>query len=130
MPCSSEVPFHPGLIPDEFRKDDSGLYMVLIQSSNCRTRALRGRYLHVRVELKGDTRSTPELYALRVYAPRFSYLNHYLPDLYKETLYGPEAGHPDAISVPKPATPSDFLERFLDNFEGILTDLELSLIHI
>src|SRR4029453_14804583 len=45
--------------------------------------------------------------ALRVWYPRFSYLDRYLPAVYRE----------DASSA-------SFLDRFLANFEGILTTIE------
>jgi phage tail-like protein len=103
-------------------QDEAGLFTVLIQRNRRRVSALRGRYLHVRVVLCGDGRTTPELYALRAYGSRFSYVEHYLPALYHETLFGPEAD--EAISPGAPLSPADFLERFVDNFEGILTPLE------
>lgn len=67
----------------------------------------RGRYLQLRLELKGNGRTTPRIRALRAYYPRFSYLEHYLPAVYSE----------DAQSA-------SFLDRFLSNFEGIFTALE------
>ena len=72
----------------------------------------------MRVELTGPGNSTPELFALRAYASRFSYVEHYLPRLYWERCFPPEA---DGLGD---ATGADFLERFLNNFEGILTPLE------
>jgi hypothetical protein len=70
----------------------------------------------------GDGRITPQLFALRAYASRFSYVSRYLPDLYHETAFGPDANQ--VMPLGAPSTPADFLERFVDNFEGILTLLE------
>jgi phage tail-like protein len=114
----SEIPFHPGLLTVEREKDRSGLFTVLIQRHDRQVRTLQGRYLWVRVRMVGDGRTTPELAALRAYGSRFSYLNHYLPELYRETVFGSDRNEITA------ATPSDFLERFLANFEGILTPIE------
>lgn len=66
-----------------------------------------GRHLQLRLEVSGDVRDTPRLRALRVYYPRFSYLDAYLPAVYQA----------DEESA-------SFLTRFLANTEGVLTDLE------
>ena len=87
-------------------------------------RTLRGRFLRVRVELSGDGRASPEVAAVRAYASRFSYLNRYLPQMYRENRFGPDADQVIADVTSRATTPADFLERFLDNFEGILTPLE------
>ena len=66
-----------------------------------------GRYLQVKLVLRGDARSTPRVRALRAWYPRFSYLDHYLPAVYRE----------DAQSA-------SFLDRFLANIEGMFTATE------
>lgn len=120
----SEIPFHDGLLQCETKKNRTGLFTALIQRSNRRVRTLRGRYLHVIVELFGDERATPEIAALRVYASRFSYLNRYLPELYRETIFGEDADKLITAADQNRSTQADFLERFLDNLEGILTPIE------
>jgi phage tail-like protein len=67
----------------------------------------RGRYLQLRLTFKGDGRQTPRARAMRVSYPRFSYLEHYLPAIYRD----------DAVSA-------SFMDRFLANTEGFLTTLE------
>jgi phage tail-like protein len=120
----SEIPYHPGLLDVEPIANRSGLFTALVQRSNRPVRALRGRYLWARLVMRGDQRSTPEVAALRAYGSRFSYVEQYLPAFYHEQLFGIER---DAVISPtlRPATTStDFLERFVDNFEGVLTTLE------
>jgi phage tail-like protein len=67
----------------------------------------KGRYLQLRLVFSGNGQQTPRISALRVYYPRFSYLNHYLPSIYRE----------DEQSA-------FFLDRFLANFEGFYTTIE------
>jgi phage tail-like protein len=67
----------------------------------------KGRYLQLRLQLTGNGSTTPRLYALRLYYPRFSYLTHYLPAVYQE----------DQGSA-------SFLDRFLANLEGTNTAIE------
>ncbi|MCP4692444.1 MAG: phage tail protein [Desulfobacterales bacterium] len=123
-PLPSEIPHHPGLTPCKREKDRTGLFTVLIQRAGRRVRTLRGRYLEARVYLYGDGQRTPEVWALRAYASRFSYVNNYLPALYRETLMEDDPAPGARKGVHRQSTPADFLERFLCNFEGILTPLE------
>lgn len=116
--AASEVPFHDALLPCPPRPHVAGLFTALVQRAGRRTRALTGRYLFVRVELVGDGRSTPELAAMRVYANRRGYAGLYLPELYRETVFGTDANEP------REATPADFLDRLLGTFESFLTPIE------
>ena len=117
----SEMPFHRGMLGRRLDENRCGLFTALIQRGGPaarRVRTVRGRYLKVRVELQGNGLSTPEIAAVRAYASRFSYVDKYLPELYREDTFGPEA---EQIA---PATPPDFFGRLVANFEGILTPLE------
>jgi phage tail-like protein len=66
-----------------------------------------GRFLQLRLTLRGDGRQSPRIWAVRVHFPRFSYLKEYLPDIYREDR--------DSAS---------FLDRYLANVEGMYTTLE------
>lgn len=81
-------------------RNNEGTWELLFQ-------ALIGRYAQLKLVITSDQRSTPRLRALRAYYPRFSYLTHYLPAVYRE----------DAASA-------SFVDRFLANFEGNYTAIE------
>ncbi len=82
--------------------DDTGVWELLVQNTN-------GRYAQVRLELTGNGRVTPVLEALRVYYPRFSYPERYLPAIYRD---------------PADADAASFLERLLANPEGFYSEIE------
>jgi phage tail-like protein len=101
----SELPFIPRhrVLNEQGQSrvaDGDGTWEFLFQRA-------RGRFLQVQILLSGNQRTTPHLRALRAYFPRFSYLDHYLPGVYRE----------DEQSA-------SFLERFLANLEGTYTSLE------
>jgi phage tail-like protein len=91
----SELPF-----VDTLSADYSGTWELLFQRA-------KGRYLQLRLRVKGNGRNTPRIRALRAYYPRFSYLHHYLPAVYRED-----------------PTSASFLDRFLANLEGFYTATE------
>jgi phage tail-like protein len=97
-PDSAELPYYrPALnCPD----NRTGTWELLFQ-------AARGRYLQIQLTLTGDGRRTPRIQALRAYYPRFSYLTHYLPAVYRNN-----------------ASSAHFLDRYLANPEGFFTVLE------
>lgn len=98
--AGAEIPFYDPFPGNESGREGRGTWELLLQHAE-------GRYLQLRLTLSGNERAAPRLYALRVYTPRFSYLEEYLPELYQEN----EAS-------------ADFLERFLANAEGMLTNIE------
>lgn len=91
----SELPFLP-----QSDCPSCGTFELLFQQA-------RGRYLQLQLELRGNGRATPRLRALRLYYPRFSYLERYLPEVYRQ----------DRESA-------SFLDRFLANVEGVNTAIE------
>ena len=123
-PLPSELPFAPSLAGQE--KGFSGLFEILLQRHDPLNplmgggpvRHLTGRYLQLQVHFQGDGRQTPALHAIRVYHPRFSYQETYLPELFRQELsYDP--AHDTG-----PANGADFRERFLAALEGMLTPVE------
>lgn len=93
----SELPFVRGNTAKEKGK---GTWELLLQRA-------KNRYLQLRLVFSGNEQRTPRISALRVYYPRFSYLDNYLPSIYREDA-------PSAF----------FLDRFLANFEGFYTTIE------
>ncbi len=97
-----EPPLYRRRQGSELAYHDSG-----VESWELLLQAAQGRYLQLRLTLRGNQRRTPRLRALRVYYPRFSYLIRYLPAAYRYDVDS-----------------ADFLDRFLANFEGQYTDIE------
>lgn len=94
----SELPLRPP--PPAPVRQGEGTWELLLQHA-------RGRFLQLRLRLEGNQRHSPRLAALRVYYPRFSYLERYLPALYRDDAGG-----------------AAFLEGFLANLEGFYTTIE------
>ncbi len=83
------------------REGGTGTWELLLQKA-------RGRYLQLRIRLRSNNgTATPRLRALRIWSPRFSYSERFLPAAYREE-----------------PTQANFLERWLANFESTLTNIE------
>ena len=93
----SELPFGADLTSKERGR---GTWELLLQ--RC-----RNRYLKLRLVFHGNGRRSPRISALRVYYPRFSYLENYLPAVYRENEQS-----------------AQFLDGFLANVEGFYTAIE------
>ena len=98
-PLGSELPWQRELQRRQPHQPGAGTWELLFQQAV-------GRYIEIRLTLRGSRRSSPKIRALRAYYPRFSYAQ-YLPAVYRE----------DSGSA-------SFVDRFLANFEGVLTELE------
>ena len=112
----SELPFHPGLA--SLAGMPGALYEVLLQRSVGANRRLTGAFLDIVAIAAGDGRHSPCLRAIRVYSSRFSYQDEYLPTYFHQTRISDES------DVAATASPPDFRERLLANFEGLLTPIE------
>ncbi len=98
--AGAEIPYYKPFSDLKTQSDHTGTWELLFQRA-------RGRYLQIRLEFVGNNRLTPQIRALRAYYPRFSYVEHYLPAVYRED--------PESAS---------FLERFLANPKGFFSDIE------
>jgi hypothetical protein len=112
----SELPFHPGLAA--LAGAPGALYEVLLQRGVGANRRLTGAFLDIVAIAAGDGRHSPCLRAIRVYSSRFSYQDEYLPTYFHQTQISDES------DVAATASPPDFRERLLANFEGLLTPIE------
>jgi phage tail-like protein len=116
-PIGTELPgSRPLLAPV---RGESGLFELLLQRRTGASRGLRGRFLQLRFLFTSDGRQTPAIHGIRVYAPRFSYQEAYLPELFRQQLDPNAPPTPDA-----PANGADVRERLLAAFEGVLTPIE------
>ncbi len=116
--CShrSDQPFGKGLV--DAKRNERGLFELLLQRDRGPVRRLTGRYLQLRVQMESDGRHTPAIYALKAYYPRFSYQEAYLPEHFRQEQIV------DATLDAQPANGADVRERMLATFEAVWTPLE------
>ena len=112
----SELPFYPGLAA--LAGLPGALYELLLQRSGGANRRLTGGFLDLAAIATGEGRHSPCLRCLRVYTPRFSYQDQYLPTLFHQIALSDET---DQAPLP---SPPDFRERLFANLEGLLTPIE------
>ena len=115
-PLPSELAFGESLAGQ--KTGISGLFEILLQHPGGPVRQMRGRYMQIKVILRGDGRQSPALHAIRAYYPRFSYQEAYLPEFYRQEMVY------DENQATGPANAADVRERLLAAFEGVLTPLE------
>ncbi len=92
--------YGPSAVPTTDLANGKGSWELLLQR-------ISGRFAQLRITLSGDGGDSPHLRALRLWYPRQSWSERYLPAVYR--------GDPEA---------ADFLERFLANMEGTVTVIE------
>jgi phage tail-like protein len=89
------------------REAGAGTWELLLQNA-------QGRFVQLKLRLRSHNGTgTPRLRALRVWSPRFSYSQRFLPAVYREEETG-----------------GNFLERWLANFESTLTEVEDKVVHV
>jgi len=111
----SELPFYRSRFsPDKNRHQ--GLFEIFLQRESGAVREVRGRYLQLRLSFKGDGRHSPAIAAIRVYQPRLSWQQAYLPRHFQQSQ------RPDG-SLGE-ANAADVRERMIAGFEGMMTPIE------
>jgi phage tail-like protein len=95
-----ELPFQEEAGASGPSRPGAGTWELLIQNA-------RGRFIEVCLHLEGSGRSSPLITCTRLHYPRFSYLDHYLPRVYRDDT-----------------TSASFVDRLLANPEGTLTEIE------
>ena len=90
------------------REAGAGTWELLLQNA-------QGRFVQLKLRLRSHNGTgTPRLRALRVWSPRFSLPQRFLPAVYREDETGG----------------GNFLERWLANFESTLTEVEDKVVHV
>lgn len=119
IPLDSEIPFAANSAPSV--QDRSGLFEILLQRETGNVRRINGRYLNIRLRMQSDGRHSPCVHSMRVYTPRLSYQEAYLPEHFHQQE---ELRISASASEPSPANGADVRERLLAAMESILTPLE------
>lgn len=109
---ASDRPWLPGPSGRSPVRDREGLFACLLQKGGApEDTRIAGRYLRLKLRFAGDGATTPCVYALRAWGPRYSYRDRHLPELF-------------TIRKGQGARGSDFLDRYLGLFESVLTQAE------
>lgn len=139
LPMASELPFYQSRFNAQL--SHQGVFEILLQRSSGTVRDVRGRYLQLEIEMRGDGRHTPVIECLRVCYPRQSWQEQFLPPLFRqqESVELPVpwvAEDPETVELPIPdpeestakrdipANGADFRERLLSSLDGLFSPLE------
>jgi Phage tail protein (Tail_P2_I) len=115
-PFRSDQAFGKGLV--DAKKNESGLFETLLQRRGGPVRRIVGRYLEIGLVFESDGRQTPSVHALKIYFPRFSYQETYLPEHFRqEDNVNHELEH-------LPANGADVRERLLASVEASWSPME------
>jgi phage tail-like protein len=104
-PSGSELAGHSAaaILPTDLHAG-RGTFELLLQR-------MRGRYLQLRLTLRGDGNASPHVRALRLSYPRVSWAERYLPAVWRA----------DPVAA-------DFLDRFLANMQGTTSTIEARIV--
>jgi len=121
LPVESELPFYSGFF--EPRGNKQGLFEILLQRDDGEVREIRGRYLQIAVQMHGDGRHTPAIHSMRVYYPRLSWQQAFLPPHFHQQK------RPDPAQENQAGNGADLRERMLAVAEGLMTPIEEQIAH-
>jgi len=114
----SELPLHAGLLDRAQVKNRTGCFSNLVQNTTNVSRELAGRFARVTLRLFGTGQASPTIAAVRLYGERFSLVRNYLPAVLQPPV------DPTLRQTEGDAHPLDFYDRYVANFERVLTDME------
>lgn len=118
LDAASELPLHPGMLHQPRVKGRTGCFTGLVQNTDSVSRELSGRFARISLRLYGTGQASPSIVAVRLYGSRFSLVRNYLPTVMQPPL--------DLAlrQTPGEAHSLDFLDRYVANFERVLTGME------
>lgn len=118
LDAPNELPLHAGMLSQPRVKGQSGCFSGLVQNTDAVSRELAGRFARISLRLFGTGQASPSIAAIRLYGSRFSLVRNYLPTVMQPPL------DPALRERAGAAHSLDFLDRYIANFERVLTAME------
>lgn len=115
LTIASELPFYQSRF--DHQRVHQGAFEILLQRETGEVRDIRGRYLQVEIQMRGDGRHTPVIESLRLAYPRISWQENYLPPLFHQQ----QDVEPENDNA---ANGADFRERVFALLDGMFSPLE------